>query len=55
MFTKYNNVPACAHGLGQHDSGGVNGLEESLAVDPPSDLLDKNGGQSLGAEFLVNA
>jgi len=48
------DLPAGAHGLGQHHAGRVGGLEESLQVDPPGDLPDQHRGHALGPQLLVH-
>lgn len=47
-------VSARADGLGQDDSGRVDGIPDLLDVATPSDLLDEHRGQPLGPQLLVH-
>ena len=48
-------VAAGADWPGQDDAGRVNGLGDALEVGLAGDFLDEDGGEALGAEFLVDA
>ena len=48
-------VAARAHRLRQHHASCENRLKESLAVDPPRDLPDEDGGEALRPQPLVHA
>ena len=48
-------VPSGADGLGEHHARGVRRLPDTAQVDPPGDLADEHGSQSLRSELLVDA
>ena len=48
-------VPACGNRRWEEIANGVDGLEDTLKVTTPRNLFDEYRGQTLGAEFLVDA
>ena len=47
-------VPARGDWRRDHDSCGVNGLEDALEVTLPGNLLDEHRRETLGPQFLVH-
>lgn len=47
-------LPAGAQWCGQHDAGCVDGLVETLLLDPSAELSDQNRGHPLVAQLLMN-
>lgn len=50
-----SDPPARANRFGQHHSGSVDRLEDTLQVYPSGDFSDQNRSHSFGAKLLVHA
>ncbi len=48
-------VPARTDGFREHDSSGIDGLEDAIDVRAPRDFLYQQRRQALGAQLLVDA
>lgn len=49
------NLPACGNRGGKDNASGIHGLKDPREIDTSSDLLNQDGGQPFGSEFLVDA